>query len=343
VEGETTYTVDEAAVILEETPERVREMLVAGELGGIPPGATLSGEWKVLLPSTLRDGEELGQDAPTDESAEGAPEDKDEAALTKERPGELVVSPQSSVSVEEPAATEGLSRGGSAATASEPTAPSGWVSTQQAAKALGISARTVRWHIEQGNLAAKPEGEGVKRSWLVSIDSLQAFRDARKTTGEMPRSHRTPANTPDIAAESLGNAVRALAERLAEEAARAAEYRVRLELTERAHSTTREELEAERRRREAAERERDDLRRRLEARRDAPREARESPVSPGPTETPTEVGAGTQEAREATQSAAETLRGPPEPRLPTGSAQQSLQRPAQPGLRGRLWRRVFGR
>ncbi len=53
MEGETTYTVDEAAAILEETPERVREMLATGELDGIPPGATLSGEWKVLLPTAL--------------------------------------------------------------------------------------------------------------------------------------------------------------------------------------------------------------------------------------------------------------------------------------------------
>jgi hypothetical protein len=69
-------------------------------------------------------------------------------------------------------------------------------------------------------------------------------------------------------------------------------------------------------------------------------------VRPAPAPTPTGAGAGPQEAREATQSAAETLRGPPPgPRQPTGtgSAQQSLQRPVQPGLRGRLWRRVFGR
>jgi hypothetical protein len=53
VEGESTYIVDEAAAILEETPERVREMLQTGDLDGIPPAGTLSGEWKVLLPSNL--------------------------------------------------------------------------------------------------------------------------------------------------------------------------------------------------------------------------------------------------------------------------------------------------
>jgi hypothetical protein len=38
VEGETAYTVDEAAALLEETPERVLEMLSSGDLDGIPPG-----------------------------------------------------------------------------------------------------------------------------------------------------------------------------------------------------------------------------------------------------------------------------------------------------------------
>lgn len=66
-----------------------------------------------------------------------------------------------------------------------------------------------------------------------------------------------------------------------------AELRVRLELTERAQYTLADErrqalrdFEDERRWREEAEREREDLRRELEAL----REARESPVSLGPTE-----------------------------------------------------------
>ncbi len=62
---------------------------------------------------------------------------------------------------------------------------------------------------------------------------------------------------------------------------------MRLELTERAQSTlaekkrqTLQELEEERRRREEAEREREDLRRELQAL----REARKSPVSPAPSD-----------------------------------------------------------
>jgi hypothetical protein len=51
-ELETTYTIDEAAEILGESPQRVREMLLyTGELDGNPPDETVSGEWEVLLPT----------------------------------------------------------------------------------------------------------------------------------------------------------------------------------------------------------------------------------------------------------------------------------------------------
>src|SRR5919107_733293 len=162
-------------------------------------------------------------------------------------------------------------------------APSGWVGTQQAARTLVVSPRTVRWHIEQGNLVAKPEGEGVRRSWLISIDSLQAFRQARQDATYPPQSNRGGAGGADIAAESFGNPIRELADRLAEEAARAAEYRVRLELTEQAQSSLEEELAVERVRREQAERERDELRQRVEVPSE-PREATEKGSEKGSEE-----------------------------------------------------------
>ena len=138
-------------------------------------------------------------------------------------------------------------------------APSGWVTTKQAARALGISPRTIRWHIEQGNLEAVPQGEGVKRTWLVSIDSLQAYRSTRQDAVDLPGTARAYAEGADIASDSLGHSIRELADRLVEEAARAAEYRLRLELTEQAQSTLEAELAAERLRREQAESERDAL------------------------------------------------------------------------------------
>ena len=280
MEGESAYyavDVEEAAARLQETPERVREMLVTGELEGIPPGATAQGDWKVLLPAAP----DLEEPAPVDEPRETPSEEQEEATPPEEATEKFVEPPETAAETEEPpAVTEESSRGDDAAADREPAAPSGWVSTQQAARALGISPRTVRWHIEQGNLAAKPQGEGVRRSWLVSIDSLQAFRDTRQAVGEVPRGRRAFSEGADIAAEAPGNAVRELADRLAEEAARAAEYRVRLELTEQAASTVRAELEEERRRREEAERERDELRRRLEA---SP-EPREAPPAPAPAQ-----------------------------------------------------------
>jgi hypothetical protein len=123
-----------------------------------------------------------------------------------------------------------LSHGENAAANREPTSESGWVSTQQAARALGISARTVRWHIERGNLEAKPEGEGVERTWRVSVDSLQAYRVSRQAAAPSPRNNRVSDISSDIAAESPGSAIRELADRLVEEARRAEEARVRREL-----------------------------------------------------------------------------------------------------------------
>jgi hypothetical protein len=181
-------------------------------------------------------------------------------------PSEVSEAAETSRQTAEPA------RGDDVASNRQPTSESGWVSTQQAGRALGISARTVRWHIERGNLKAKSEGEGVERTWRVSVDSLQAFRDSRQAAAPSPRGNRISDIDAEIAAESPGTGIRELADRLAEEARRAESARVRLELSERAQSTLEAELAEERRRREVAERERDkaqrerdELRRRLEA------------------------------------------------------------------------------
>jgi hypothetical protein len=192
---------------------------------------------------------------------------------------------------------EDSTRGDNAASNRETTAHAGWVTTQVAARSLDISPRTVRWHIEQGHIEAKPQGEGVRRSWLVSIDSLQAFRDARQRQGQSPGSFREEQQSADIATQPPGNPIRELADRLVEEASRASEFRVRLEISEKAESTLREELAEERRRREEAERQREDMRRELEAL----REARESPETVEEEPERTEPHSATVEAQEGAQ------------------------------------------
>jgi hypothetical protein len=184
----------------------------------------------------------------------------------------------------------------------------GWVTTDVAAKAVRVSPRTIRRYIDQGKLQAKPQGEGVRREWLVSVDSLHALRASRTTEGDVPDV--SPGVEP---VDSIADVVREMSARLESRAEEAAELRVRLELTERAQSTLEDErrqvvqeLEQERRRREEAEREREDLRQQLNALRDE----RELP----------------QTVEEEPERA--------EPRSATGEAQEPAQRP--------WWRRVFG-
>jgi helix-turn-helix protein len=357
VEGETTYTVEEAAARLEESPERVLQMLATGELDGIPPGATVSGEWKVLLPTTVGDVEDQ-EPPPAEEGPESSPEA--EAAPSSGGAEEFVERPGPPPSdAEEPAGFVAPPSAGETPRPGPDEPPgetpreadervrasagdSGWTTTKQAAKVLGVSRRSVQSYVRRGLLEAREEGEGVNKAFLISIDSLNALRDRRmREAGEAAKFAETSAEeerTANLYANS-GEAIRHAIERVEARTVEATELRLRLELTEQAESTLRAELEEERRRREAAERERDELRRRLEYR----QEPREPPVSPAPTQTPTAAGGGPQEAREATQSAAETLRGP-DPRPPSGGAQADQQVPYQPGRRRvGLWRRVFGR
>src|SRR5215212_8375905 len=171
---------------------------------------------------------------------------------------------------------------------------SGWITTEVAARAVRVSPRTIRRYIDQGKLEAKLQGEGVRREWLVSVDSLHALR-ASRTFGDVG-SHSDRA---DLAAEpaatvpdSIADVLREMAARLERRAEEAAELRFRLELTERAQSTLEDErrqavedLEEARRRQEEIEQERDELRRELEELRQASEDVPESLVSPGPSET----------------------------------------------------------
>ncbi len=221
---------------------------------------------------------------------------------------------------------EETTRGSAADTNREVTSESGWVTTQQAAKALDVTARTVRWHIEKGNIEAVPQGEGVRRTWLVSIDSLQSFRNSRQSSGEHPRHNRVSDEVADTAADIPGDAIRELADRLVEEASKATEYRLRLELTEQAQTTLAEELDAERLRRAEAERERDELAARLEVLTDPP----ETPQAP-------ETASEPQSETDTPESTSEATEG-----IVTPADVGGVQAATQSHERRSWWRRWFG-
>ena len=188
-------------------------------------------------------------------------------------------------------------------------AESGWTTTKQAAKVLGVSRRSVQGYVRRGLLEAKVEGEGVNKRFIVSIDSLNAFSERRrneaKTDAGFAETSAKEKNAANLA-ENIGEPLRHAIDRLEARTEEATELRVRLQLSETAESTLREELTEERRRRESAEREREELRRQLEALREAPE----------------------------TYEADEEQQGRAEPRSAAPGAQERARRP--------WWRRVFG-
>jgi hypothetical protein len=192
----------------------------------------------------------------------------------------------------------------------EEASGSGWTTTKQAAKLLGVSRRSVQGYVRRGLLEAQEQGQGVNKTFLVSIDSLNALHDRRRhEASEAAKFAEASAEAAETANQytDTGEALRHAIERVEARTAEATELRIRLELTEQAQSTLQEELIEERRRREEAERERDELRQKLYAPREAP------------------------EASETVKE--ETERAEPHPA--TGRAQESVQRRS-------WWRRVFG-
>ena len=192
----------------------------------------------------------------------------------------------------------------------ESLAESGWTTTKQAAKVLGVSRRSVQGYVRREILEAREEGEGVNKRFFVSIDSLNALRERRRekaaASEDFAGASAEAEETANLAANT-GEGLRHVVDRLEARTVEATELRVRLEITERAESTVREELELERERRERAE----ERAATLEGELRALREARESPEGPGPTETSTPA---------------------------SGEAHAA----AQPQERQSWWRRVFG-
>src|SRR5215212_7893553 len=140
---------------------------------------------------------------------------------------------------EEPTAG-GQDRGTQADTAS---GSSGWITTDVAAKALGVSPRTIRRFIERGDLEGQLQEEGITKAWMVSIDSLHALRDRHRSEGHDRRESAEVSATVDKAEDTLADVLRDLAGRLEARIAEATELRTRLEITERAESSLREERE----------------------------------------------------------------------------------------------------
>jgi enoyl-CoA hydratase/carnithine racemase len=126
----------------------------------------------------------------------------------------------------------------------EHAASSGWTTTAVAARALGVAQRTVQSYVQRGILNAKSEGEGVKKTLYISIDSLNVLRARRISEGKI--GEYATEDAPQEHGAELAEVVQNLAARMANEAARAAALETRLELTAQAETSLREQLERER-------------------------------------------------------------------------------------------------
>ena len=179
-----------------------------------------------------------------------------------------------------------------------------YLTVGEAAKLLGVHRNTIHYRIKTGRINAHKVVEADSEVYRIERDSLDVGRtsadvrtlDAQRTTASEELSRMIATRLDEIVRDythKLGD----LREELGAERAR----------REMAEATLREGVAEERRRREDAERERDDLRRELYAL----REARESP----------------QTVEQEPESAG--------PRPAAVEAQQSIQR--RP-----WWRRVFG-
>src|SRR5918997_1909972 len=173
---------------------------------------------------------------------------------------------------------------------------SGWVTTEVAARAVRVSPRTIRRYIDRGELEAKPQGEGVRREWLVSVDSLHALRATRPPSAAVPEVARKAEH-----ADGIADVLRDMSASLVARAEEAAELRVRLQLTEQAQSTIQEgrrraeeELAEERRRRGEAEKRAEDLERRLQEAQQAVHAPEEAPEGDEPRPAPGVIQAATE-------------------------------------------------
>src|SRR5215213_2830562 len=85
---------------------------------------------------------------------------------------------------------------------------SGWVNTDVAAEALGVSSRSVRNYILDGALVARKEKEGINERYVVSVDSLHALRDQQKQEGKLQTRRRRTSRQSEATEEGTAEVVR---------------------------------------------------------------------------------------------------------------------------------------
>jgi predicted transcriptional regulator len=263
------YTPSEAARLLGLAEFTVLGLLTSGELEGHQDEQARWWIPAAVVNEAMR--RSSGGDAPVDPSAEETiampPVGKTGNAHTPEN------TPESEKTAQFDADDDSAQRTPLTDDDGQSASESGWTTTDQSARALGVTPRTVRRFIDRGELEGRKVTDGIVESWEVSIDSLYALRDKRVAEGhvrrDVPRKSVESQSTSDTT-----DYVRDLTDRLLRISSEAAELRTRLELTAKAESTLQEERvrlrqdwEQERQERQDAQQEVQRLRDELEAER----------------------------------------------------------------------------
>jgi excisionase family DNA binding protein len=246
------YTPGEAANLLGLAELTVLGLLTSGQLEGHQDERA---RW--WIPSAAIDAARRSRSA----GSSAGPLAEETITMTPVSPTSRAAPPASEETTQLEAGAESVPRTPATDNNGQTTSESGWTTTDQAARALAVSPRTVRRLIDRGELEGRKLTKGIVEAWEVSIDSLYTLRDKRISEGQVrkdvPRMSEQGRNTTDTTADH----VRDLTDRLLHLSSEIGELRGRLELTEKAESTLQEE--------------RDRLRVELERERDERREARQ--------------------------------------------------------------------
>jgi excisionase family DNA binding protein len=246
------YTPGEAANLLGLAELTVLGLLTSGQLEGHQDERA---RW--WIPSAAIDAARRSRSA----GSSAGPLAEETITITSVSPTSRASPPASEETTQLEAGAESAPRTPPTDNDGQTTSESGWTTTDQAARALAVSPRTVRRLIDRGELEGRKLTKGIVEAWEVSIDSLYTLRDKRISEGQVrkdvPRMSEQGRDTKDTTSDH----VRGLTDRLLQLSSELGELRGRLELTEKAESTLQEE--------------RDRLRVELEREREERREARE--------------------------------------------------------------------